>query len=72
MTGHVRSLDVPRLIFISFQAFSKGYDVVLLSDGAGTTSPSSSQESIEFNCAKTWGFCVSCKEFAEGLGLQEN
>ncbi|EXJ62814.1 hypothetical protein A1O7_03254 [Cladophialophora yegresii CBS 114405] len=50
-------------------AFSKGYDTVLLSDGAGTTSPSSSQESIEFNCAKTWGFCVSCKDFAEGLGL---
>ncbi|KIW71248.1 hypothetical protein PV04_03434 [Phialophora macrospora] len=50
-------------------AYSKGYDVVLLSDGAGTTSPSSSQESIEFNCAKTWGFCMSCKDFAEGLGL---
>ncbi|KIX98132.1 uncharacterized protein Z520_06212 [Fonsecaea multimorphosa CBS 102226] len=50
-------------------AFSKGYDVVLLSDGAGTTSPSSSQDSIEFNCAKTWGFCTTCKDFAEGLGL---
>ncbi|EXJ72138.1 uncharacterized protein A1O5_04642 [Cladophialophora psammophila CBS 110553] len=50
-------------------AYSKGYDVILLSDGAGTTSPSSSQESIEFNCAKTWGFCASCKDFAKGLGL---
>lgn len=48
-------------------AFTKGYDCILLSDGAGTTSPSSSQESIEFNCAKTWGFCVSCKGFAEGV-----
>ncbi|KIX10149.1 uncharacterized protein Z518_01230 [Rhinocladiella mackenziei CBS 650.93] len=49
-------------------AFTKGYDVILLSDGAGTTSPSSSQESIEFNCAKTWGFCTTCKSFAEGVG----
>ena len=48
-------------------AFTKGYDCILLSDGAGTTSPSSSQESIEFNCAKTWGFCVSCKGFKEGV-----
>lgn len=48
-------------------AFTKGYDCILLSDGAGTTSPASSQESIEFNCAKTWGFCVSCEGFAEGV-----
>ncbi|KAL2417671.1 hypothetical protein ABEF95_013238 [Exophiala dermatitidis] len=51
-------------------AYSKGYDVILLSDGCGTTSPVSSQESIEFNCAKTWGFCTSCKNFAKGLGLE--
>ena len=48
-------------------AFNKSYDCILLSDGCGTTSPSSSQESIEFNCAKTWGFCTTCKDFAEGL-----
>lgn len=48
-------------------AFTKGYDCVLLSDGAGTTSPKSSQESIEFNCAKTWGFCVSCEGFRKGV-----
>ncbi|EXJ80583.1 hypothetical protein A1O1_08729 [Capronia coronata CBS 617.96] len=50
-------------------AYSKGYDIILLSDGAATTSPSSSQESIEFNCAKTWGFCTSCKTFADGVSL---
>ncbi|KAK6379633.1 hypothetical protein LTS17_005705 [Exophiala oligosperma] len=50
-------------------AFSKGYDVILLSDGAGTTSPDSSQESVEFNCAGTWGFCTTCKDFAESVGL---
>lgn len=48
-------------------AFSKGFDCILLSDGAGTTSPVSSQESIEFNCAKTWGFLMSCEEMARGV-----
>jgi nicotinamidase-related amidase len=48
-------------------AFTKGYDCVLLSDGCGTTSPSGSQESIEFNCSKTWGFSTTCQEFAKGL-----
>jgi nicotinamidase-related amidase len=48
-------------------AFTKGWDCVLLSDGAGTTSPPASQESIEFNCAKTWGFCLKCEDFAKGV-----
>ena len=48
-------------------AFTKGWDCILLSDGAATTSPSSSQESIEFNCAKTWGFVLKCEDFAKGV-----
>lgn len=48
-------------------AFTKGWDCVLLSDGAGTTSPACSQESIEFNCAMTWGFCLKCEDFARGV-----
>ena len=48
-------------------AFTKGYDCLLLSDGAATTSPDSSQESIEFNTAKTWGFLMSCREMAKGV-----
>ncbi|KIV91405.1 hypothetical protein PV10_05948 [Exophiala mesophila] len=50
-------------------AFSKGFDILLLSDGCGTTSPDSSQDCIEFNSAKTWGFCTSCKDFAVGVGI---
>jgi len=50
-------------------AFSKGYDCVLLSDGAATTSPDSSQESVVFNCAKTWGFVMSCEDLAKGVGI---
>lgn len=48
-------------------AFSRGWDCILLSDGAGTTSPESSQQSIEFNSAKTWGFVMSCDEMAKGV-----
>lgn len=47
-------------------SFSKGYDCVLLNDACGTTSPQYSQQCIEFNAAKTWGFVVSCEDLAKG------
>ncbi|KAH7408584.1 Isochorismatase-like protein [Phaeosphaeria sp. MPI-PUGE-AT-0046c] len=48
-------------------AFSKGYDCVLLSDGCGTTSPMSAQECYEYNAAKTYGFCTTCEALAKGV-----
>ncbi|KAK8159279.1 Isochorismatase-like protein [Phyllosticta citrichinensis] len=48
-------------------AFSKGYDCVLLGDGAGTSSPGFSQECIEYNAAKTWGFLSSTADFARAV-----
>jgi nicotinamidase-related amidase len=48
-------------------AFSKGYDCVLLNDGCGTTSPSSAQDCIEYNAAQTWGFLASCKDLFDGV-----
>ena len=51
-------------------AFTKGWDCVLLSDGAATTSPDSSQDCIEFNVAKTWGFLMSCEDMANAVGLE--
>ncbi|KAF2107208.1 Isochorismatase-like protein [Lophiotrema nucula] len=48
-------------------SFSKGYDCVLLRDGCGTTSPEFAQQCFEFNAAKTFGFCLSCEEFAKGV-----
>jgi nicotinamidase-related amidase len=48
-------------------AFSKGYDCVLLSDGCGTTSPECAQECYEYNSAKTYGFCTTCEEFSRGV-----
>ena len=41
-------------------AFTKGWDCILLSDGCGTTSPGFAKECVEFNCARTWGFVSSC------------
>lgn len=48
-------------------AFSKGYDCILLSDGAGTTSPQFAQECIEFNAAGTYGFVSDCKNLFEAV-----
>jgi nicotinamidase-related amidase len=48
-------------------AFSKGYDCVLLSDGCGTTSPEYAQKCYEYNGAGTYGFVCSCEGFAEGV-----
>ncbi|EOD46380.1 putative isochorismatase hydrolase protein [Neofusicoccum parvum UCRNP2] len=40
-------------------AFSKGFDCVLLGDAAGTTTPAFGQECFEYNAAKTYGFLSS-------------
>jgi nicotinamidase-related amidase len=48
-------------------AFSKGYDCVLLGDGAGTSSPEFAQRCMEYNAQKSWGFMTSCEEFAKGV-----
>lgn len=51
-------------------AFSKGYDCILLSDGCGTTSPDSAQKCWEYNASRTFGFCATCEQFASGCGLE--
>ena len=48
-------------------AFSKGWDCVLLKDACGTTSPSFASEAVEFNCARTWGFVSDCKGLEIGV-----
>ncbi|KAF2714677.1 Isochorismatase hydrolase [Pleomassaria siparia CBS 279.74] len=52
-------------------AFSKGYDCVLLSDGCGTTSPDFAQKAWEYNVANTFGFCTTCVEFAKGVEVMK-
>ncbi|EUC32027.1 hypothetical protein COCCADRAFT_37983 [Bipolaris zeicola 26-R-13] len=48
-------------------AFSHGYDCVLLSDGCGTSSPEYTQQCWEYNASQTFGFCASCEQFANGV-----
>jgi nicotinamidase-related amidase len=48
-------------------AFSKGYDCILLSDGSGTGSPAFAQQCMEFNGMNSWGFVTTCRELAEGV-----
>ena len=48
-------------------AFSKGFDCVLLKDGCGTSSPVYAQECVEYNCARSWGFVTTCKDFADAV-----
>jgi nicotinamidase-related amidase len=41
-------------------AFSKGYDCILLNDASATTSPQFATDAWEYNCANTYGFVTSC------------
>lgn len=48
-------------------AFTKGWDCLMLSDGCATTSPEFSKQCIEFNCEGGWGFVLNCQELANGV-----
>ena len=48
-------------------AFTKGWDCILLRDICGTTSPSFATEMVEFNCARTWGFVSDSKCLQQGV-----
>ena len=48
-------------------AFSKGWDCILLKDACGTTSPDAARECVEFNSARTWGFATDCNSLEKGV-----
>ena len=48
-------------------AFTKGWDCVLLKDACGTTSPQYATECMEFNSARTWGFVTDCHGLDRGV-----
>lgn len=48
-------------------AFSKGWDCILLKDACGTTSPTFARDCMEFNSARTWGFVSDCDGLKEGV-----
>jgi len=48
-------------------AFTKVWDCLLLSDGAGTWSPPFAKKAIEFNCEGGWDFVLTCEQLANVL-----
>lgn len=48
-------------------AFTKGWDCILLKDACGTTSPDFARECVEFNSARTWGFVTDCSGLEKGV-----
>lgn len=48
-------------------AFTRGWDCLMLSDGCATTSPEFCKQCIEFNCEGGWGFLLSCEGLADGV-----
>ena len=48
-------------------AFTKGWDCILLSDGCGTTSPQYATDCVEYNCARTWGFVTDSQALEKGV-----
>jgi nicotinamidase-related amidase len=52
-------------------SFSKGFDCIMLTDGAATTSPHYAQQCFEFNAGNTWGFATTCKALADGVEAME-
>ena len=53
-------------------AFTKGWDCILLRDACGTTSPIFASECIEYNCALAWGFVTDCSALEEGVKVMLN
>lgn len=47
-------------------AFHQGFDFVLLSDEAATTSLKFATRCIQWDCELGWGLLVSCEEFRGG------
>lgn len=55
-------------------AFTKGYDCLLLDDGCATTTPEDKggQTCVEYNTARAWGFTLSCENLARGVANLEH
>ncbi|KAK4690535.1 hypothetical protein P7C71_g6277, partial [Lecanoromycetidae sp. Uapishka_2] len=53
-------------------AFTKGWDCVLIKDACGTTSPNFASDCVEFNCARTWGFVIDCEGLKKGVQTMLN
>ncbi|MCJ1332135.1 hypothetical protein MMC10_008827 [Thelotrema lepadinum] len=60
--------NLDQCVALSLQdAFSKGWDCLLLSDACATTSPEFARRGIEFNCEEGWGFMLTCDQLLSGV-----
>ena len=48
-------------------ALTKGFDCLLLSDGAATTSAAFAKQCIEYNTEEGWGFLLFCEDLVRGV-----
>ncbi|PQE07109.1 isochorismatase family protein [Rutstroemia sp. NJR-2017a BVV2] len=48
-------------------AWNVGFDVVLVKDACGTTSPECAREAVEFNCERIWGFVCGSADLEKGV-----
>ena len=48
-------------------AYTKGWDTLMLSDACGTNSPAFATKCVEFNCENGWGFVLTCQQLADGV-----
>ncbi|KAK3941870.1 Isochorismatase-like protein [Diplogelasinospora grovesii] len=48
-------------------AYTRGWDCLMLSDGCGTTSPEFATQCTEYNCENGWGFVLTCQQLAHGV-----
>ncbi|KAI9172706.1 Peroxyureidoacrylate/ureidoacrylate amidohydrolase RutB [Paramyrothecium foliicola] len=48
-------------------AYTRGWDVLLLNDACGTSSPEFAVKSTEFNCGNGWGFVLTCQQLIAGI-----
>jgi hypothetical protein len=53
-------------------AYTKGWDCLMLSDGCGTTSPEFATQCIKYNCKNGWNFVLTCQQFADGVNNIQN
>ncbi|KAF5980210.1 Isochorismatase hydrolase [Fusarium coicis] len=52
-------------------AYTKGWDCLMLSDACATTSPDFAKKCTEHNCEGGWGFVLSCEDLADGVDAMD-
>ena len=60
--------NLDQCVALSLQdAFGKGWDCLLLSDGCATTGPGFARRGVEFNIEEGWGFVLACEGLRKGV-----